>query len=222
MRDLTVRGRCFLAAGAAAIICGIQIGERDFVRIGLLALRWCPCWPGCCCAAPSATCGYAATSAPSRSRPARPPQVQVEVGNAGTAHRHAAARGGAARRRSGSRSGSWSTRWRRAATSAVRYLIRTEHRGRYPVGPMHVRVGRPARHGRPRPGAPVHRVASWSRPRTEPLPHDPAHRALGRRRRQPHPRPARRRQPRRHHPRVPPRRRPAPDPLAAAARAPTS
>ena len=37
MRDLTVRGRCFLAAGAAAIICGIQIGERDFVRIGLLA-----------------------------------------------------------------------------------------------------------------------------------------------------------------------------------------
>ena len=38
MRDLTVRGRCFLAAGAAAIICGIQIGERDFVRIGLLAM----------------------------------------------------------------------------------------------------------------------------------------------------------------------------------------
>ena len=37
VRDLTVRGRCFLAAGAAAIICGIQIGERDFVRIGLLA-----------------------------------------------------------------------------------------------------------------------------------------------------------------------------------------
>src|SRR3954466_716364 len=38
MRDLTIRGRCFLAAGAAAIICGIEIGERDFVRIGLLAM----------------------------------------------------------------------------------------------------------------------------------------------------------------------------------------
>ena len=37
MRDLTVRGRCFLAAGAAAVICGVQIGERDFVRIGLVA-----------------------------------------------------------------------------------------------------------------------------------------------------------------------------------------
>ncbi len=36
MLGLTIRGRCFLAAGAAAIISGIQIGERDFVRIGLL------------------------------------------------------------------------------------------------------------------------------------------------------------------------------------------
>lgn len=37
MQGLTVRGRCFLAAGVAAVICGVQIGERDFVRIGLLA-----------------------------------------------------------------------------------------------------------------------------------------------------------------------------------------
>lgn len=37
MRDLTLRGRCFLAAGIAAVLCGIQVGERDFVRMGLLA-----------------------------------------------------------------------------------------------------------------------------------------------------------------------------------------
>ncbi len=37
MRELTIRGRCFLAAGVAAVICGIQVGEHDFVRIGLLA-----------------------------------------------------------------------------------------------------------------------------------------------------------------------------------------
>ena len=37
MRELTVRGRSFLAAGVAAVICGVQVGERDFVRIGLLA-----------------------------------------------------------------------------------------------------------------------------------------------------------------------------------------
>ena len=37
VRNLTVRGRCFLAAGAAAVVCGLAVGERDFVRIGLLA-----------------------------------------------------------------------------------------------------------------------------------------------------------------------------------------
>ena len=37
MRELTIRGRCFLAAGFAAVVCGIQVGEHDFVRIGLLA-----------------------------------------------------------------------------------------------------------------------------------------------------------------------------------------
>jgi uncharacterized protein (DUF58 family) len=35
---LTVRGRSFVAAGAAAIICGLLIPEPDLVRIGLLLL----------------------------------------------------------------------------------------------------------------------------------------------------------------------------------------
>ena len=38
MRELTIRGRCFLAAGVAAVVCGIQVGEHDFVQIGLLAI----------------------------------------------------------------------------------------------------------------------------------------------------------------------------------------
>ena len=35
---LTVRGRSFVAAGAAAIACGVLIPEPDLVRIGLLLL----------------------------------------------------------------------------------------------------------------------------------------------------------------------------------------
>src|ERR1700743_3399677 len=35
---LTVRGRSFVAAGAAAIICGLLIPEPDLVRIGALLL----------------------------------------------------------------------------------------------------------------------------------------------------------------------------------------
>lgn len=38
MRHLTVRGRCFLACGVTAVIGGMVVGERDFVRLGLLAV----------------------------------------------------------------------------------------------------------------------------------------------------------------------------------------
>ena len=97
MRDLTVRGRCFLAAGAAAIICGIQIGERDFVRIGLLAaliplLAWLllrrterDVWVRRNVSALQVEAGETA-------------QVEVEIGNAGRRTGTAAAGGGAPRR----------------------------------------------------------------------------------------------------------------------------
>jgi uncharacterized protein (DUF58 family) len=38
MSDLTLRARCFLGAGIVAVVCGIQMGQSDFVRIGLVAL----------------------------------------------------------------------------------------------------------------------------------------------------------------------------------------
>ncbi|MCW2866201.1 MAG: hypothetical protein JWR20_389, partial [Marmoricola sp.] len=38
MRHLTVRGRCFLASGVTAVLGGMVVGERDFVRLGLLAV----------------------------------------------------------------------------------------------------------------------------------------------------------------------------------------
>jgi len=38
LRALTVRGRSFIAAGAAAIVCGVLIPEADLVRIGALLL----------------------------------------------------------------------------------------------------------------------------------------------------------------------------------------
>ncbi len=141
MRDLTVRGRCFLAAGAAAIICGIQIGERDFVRIGVLAmvvpvLAWLllrrterNVWVRRNVSALQVEAGDVA-------------HVEVEVGNAG--------------KRTGTLlleeelspvlgvSPRFVIEPMAAGTSMLRrYQIRTENRGRYPVGPMHVRVGDP-------------------------------------------------------------------------------
>lgn len=141
MRDLTVRGRCFLAAGAAAIICGIQIGEHDFVRIGVVAmlvplLSWAvlrrterDVWVRRNVSALQVEAGDTA-------------QVEVEIGNAG--------------RRTGTLlleeelppALGGSTRFvvppmAAGAVTRLHYQVHTEHRGRYPVGPMHVRVGDP-------------------------------------------------------------------------------
>ncbi len=141
MRNLTVRGRCFLAAGAAAIICGVQIGERDFVRIGLLAmgvpvLAWLllrrtehNLWVRRNVSAIQVEAGEVA-------------HVEVEIGNAG--------------RRTGTLllEEELSPVLRPhprfvvepmapGATTLRHYRIQTENRGRYPVGPMHIKVADP-------------------------------------------------------------------------------
>ncbi len=142
MRDLTVRGRCFLAAGVAALICGIQIGERDFVRIGVLAavvplLAWLflrrkerDVWLRRNVSDLQVEAGETA-------------QVEVQVGND-----------------SGRRTGLLLMEEEIPAAlgerkrfvieplgpdeqTTLRYLVRTENRGRYPLGPMHVRVADP-------------------------------------------------------------------------------
>ncbi len=170
MRDLTVRGRCFLAAGAAAIICGIQIGERDFVRIGLLAmlvpaLAWLllrrterNVWIRRNVSALQVEAGDTA-------------QVEVEIGNAGNRtgtllleEELSPALGPPQR---------FVVEPMAAGTTTQRsYQIHTASRGRYPVGPMHVRVGDPL--GMVDFDQALPSTASiLITPRTEPLPYIP-------------------------------------------------
>lgn len=168
MRNLTVRGRCFLAAGVAAIICGIQIGERDFVRIGLLAalvplLTWLvlrrterEVWVRRNLSSLQVEAGETA-------------QVEVQVGNSG--------------RRTGlllmeeELPPALGERQRFVVdplapgeVTTLRYLARTENRGRYPLGPLHVRVADPI--GMVDLDQALPSTASiLVTPRTEPLPH---------------------------------------------------
>ncbi len=141
MRVLTVRGRCFLAAGAAAIISGVQIGERDFVRIGLLAclvplLAWLvlrrtqrEVWVHRDVSNLQVEAGETA-------------QVEVQVGNAGRRtgmllmEEELPAALGEPKR-------FVVDPLRPGGTTTLHYLVKTEHRGRYPLGPMHVRVADP-------------------------------------------------------------------------------
>ncbi len=170
MRDLTVRGRCFLAAGAAAVICGVQIGERDFVRIGLVAalvptLAWLllrrtqrNVWMRRNVSDLQVEAGDIA-------------QVEVQVGNPG--------------RRTGmllmeeELPAALGEHQRfvvdpilSGRETTLRYQVRTDYRGRYPLGPMHVRVADPL--GMVDLDQTIPTTASiLVTPRTEPLPQIP-------------------------------------------------
>lgn len=170
MRDLTVRGRCFLAAGAAAIICGMQIGERDFVRIGLFAalvplLTWLvlrrterEVWMRRNLSNLQVEAGETA-------------EVEIQVGNPGRRtgmllmeEELPPALGEHQRFVVGPLDASEQT--------TLRYSVRTEYRGRYPLGPMHVRVADPM--GMVDLDQTLPATASiLVTPRTEPLPHIP-------------------------------------------------
>ena len=171
MRDLTVRGRCFLAAGAAAIICGIQIGERDFVRIGLLAalvpvLAWLllrrterDVWVRRNVSNLQVEAGETA-------------QVEVRRRQRRSPHRACCCWRRSSPPRSGEHQRFVVDPLRRGGEATLRYLVQTEHRGRYPLGPMHVRVADPI--GMVDLDQTLPSTASiLVTPRTEPLPRIP-------------------------------------------------
>ena len=141
MRDLTVRGRCFLAAGAAAIISGIQIGERDFVQIGLLAALV-PVLAWLLLRRPRRDLAAHRDVSDLQVEAGETAQVEVHVSNSGRRismlmlEEELPAALGASKRFVVSP-------LRPGRTTTLRYLVKTEHRGRYPLGPMHVRVADP-------------------------------------------------------------------------------
>jgi len=141
MRDLTVRGRCFLAAGAAAVLCGIAIGERDFVRIGLLAALV-PLLAWLFLRRTERNVLLRRSVSDLQVEVGDVSQVEIQIGNAG--------------RRTGvllleeELSPSLGEHQRFVVAplasgreTTLRYLVRTGTRGRFPVGPMHVRVADP-------------------------------------------------------------------------------
>jgi uncharacterized protein (DUF58 family) len=141
MRDLTLRGRCFLAAGAAAVACGIAIGERDFVRIGLLAAL-----------VPVLAWLFLRRTERNVSLRRSVSDLQVEVGDVSQVELQIA--------NAGRPTGVLLLEEELAPAlgehqrfvvpplapgreTTLRYLVRTGTRGRFPLGPMHVRVADP-------------------------------------------------------------------------------
>jgi uncharacterized protein (DUF58 family) len=168
VRELTIRGRCFLAAGLAAVVCGIQVGEHDFVQIGLLAIAV-PVLAWLLIRRTERDVWVRRTVSASQVEAGEPAEIHLEVGANG--HRRTGLllleeelppQLGEPQRFS-------LEPMAPGEQASLRYLIRTPHRGRYPIGPLHVRVADPTGM------ADLHKTVSSTgsllvTPRTEPLP----------------------------------------------------
>lgn len=170
MRDLTVRGRCFLAAGATAVLCGICIGERDFVRIGLLAalvpaLTWLLLRHG------ERDVGVRRHLDVPQVEAGTSARVELEVANAGGHTGTLVVEEELAQALGGQQlfvldpMGTGEQR-------TLRYSVRPENRGRYALGPAHVRVADPIGMVDVRRTFPA-TASILVTPRTEPLPRIP-------------------------------------------------
>ncbi len=176
MSQLTVRGRCFVAAGLAAVVCGIQIGERDFVRIGLLAALV-PVLAWLLLRRTDGTVWVRRDVSLLQVEATDTAHVEVQVGNIGRrtglllVEEELPSALGASRR-------FVVDRLEPGDRTTLRYPVRTQSRGRYPLGPLHVRLADPV--GMVDLHQTVPSTASiLVTPQTEPLPRIPlsGHRA---------------------------------------------
>lgn len=139
---LTVRGRGFIAAGAAASGCGIVLGERDLVRIGFVVLLL-PLIAAIWVARSGNRLGLVRSLSSTQIEVGQTATVQLEITNVG------------------STTGlllieeqlPWALGTRpRFVVNGMRvrrvrridYPVRAEQRGRYEIGPLHLRIGDPA------------------------------------------------------------------------------
>ena len=168
MRELTIRGRCFVAAGIAAVICGIQVGEHDFVRIGLLAAGV-PVLSWLLIRRTQREVWVRRTLSATQVEAGEPAEVQLDVGCAGDRKTGQLLLEEALPAELGEPQRFALEPLGPGHQQTLRYLIRTPHRGRYPIGPVQVRVADPTGM------ADLHQDISSTgsllvTPRTEPLP----------------------------------------------------
>ena len=141
MRDLTLRGRCFLAAGVAAVLCGIQVGERDFVRMGLLAVAV-PLLAWLLVRRTPRTVWVRRNLSSLRVEAGGTAQVAVALGNDGRTTGRLLVEERLPEEL-GSRRSFLVDPLPAGGRTSLDYLIRTTARGRFPIGPVTVHVADP-------------------------------------------------------------------------------
>ncbi len=142
LSTLTTRGRAFLSAGITCGICAILLGQKDLLRVGMLLVAL-PVITALMASRARYRLSCSREVTPSRVPAGQPAQVSLRLENPGRAPTGLMLLEDQVPYVLGSRPrfvlDQLRPRWERT----VRYGVRSEVRGRYPIGPLTVRISDP-------------------------------------------------------------------------------
>jgi uncharacterized protein (DUF58 family) len=140
--SMTVRGRGFVSAGLAATVCGIVLGERDLIRIGFVVLLL-PVVAALWVARSGNRLGLVRTLASTQIEVGQVSTVQLEITNVGPTTGLLLVEEQLPWAL-GSRPRFVVDAMRPRRVRQIDYPVRAEQRGRYEIGPLHLRIADPA------------------------------------------------------------------------------
>ncbi len=141
-RGLTTRGRCLLAGGIAACVCGVILDERDLLRVGLLAaLLPLTAWAVTATRRPRLTATHHLS--PSRLSPGMSGDVQLVITNDGGSRTRPIELLEAGTPELSQGAHCLIPALGRGRSAAATYSMLAQRRGRFLIGPPLVRLGDP-------------------------------------------------------------------------------
>ncbi|SDQ53869.1 DUF58 domain-containing protein [Quadrisphaera sp. DSM 44207] len=142
VRGLTLRGHSLLAAGASAAACGLALGQRDLLRVGVLLVVL-PLAALLVAARSRSRLRVARTATPERVHAGGSTRVRLELVNTASVTTGAVLAQDRCPAALGTAPRFALERLPAGARSAVAYTLRPGVRGRHRLGPLQVRVGDP-------------------------------------------------------------------------------
>ncbi|HEX5510982.1 MAG TPA: DUF58 domain-containing protein [Actinomycetales bacterium] len=142
LSGLTTRGRAFLAAGAAAAACAVILGQRDLLRVAVLLVAL-PLASVLVVARARHRIQLSRTVTPTRVQAGRQASVRLELANLSRLPTGVLLAEDHVPYVLGARPRFVVDRLAGGARAAVGYTLRSEHRGRWEVGPLQLRITDP-------------------------------------------------------------------------------
>jgi hypothetical protein len=139
---LTTRGRGFLAAGVTASVCAVLLGQDDLLRVGSLLILL-PLVTAFFVGRSRYRLGLVRTVTPTQVPVGQPVRVQLDLTNDGRMPTGLLLLEEQVPYALGTRPRFVVDRMRPQGRRSMQYLVRSDLRGKYPIGPMTVRVSDP-------------------------------------------------------------------------------